>query len=61
MKSHVIECYKTGVVSHFEYPLPKPWGHVLNYEPLKSDNGKETLRRAMREQVLNRKMIGGPV
>ena len=23
MKTHVLECFKTGFVSHFEYPLPK--------------------------------------
>ena len=60
MKAHVLECFKTGFVSHFEYPLPEPWGHVVNYEPLKSDTGKEILRRAMRKQVLQGKMIGGP-
>ena len=24
MKDHVLECYKAGFVSHFEYPLPEP-------------------------------------
>ena len=60
MKDHVIQCCKTGFVSHFEYPEPEPWGHVQNYEPLTSRQGRLVFTKAMREQVLLGKMIGGP-
>ena len=60
MNSHVMECFKTGFVSHFEYPLPEPWGSVENYEPLRSRKGRVMLRRAMSKQVAEGKMIGGP-
>ena len=60
MKTHVLACFETGFVSHFEYPLPKAWGHVDNYEPVKSEKGQEILRQAMRKQVEKGKMIGGP-
>ena len=58
--SHVLECFSTGFVSHLEYHLTEPWGHVVNYDPLKTARGREVLRNAMREQVLCGKMIGGP-
>ena len=60
MKPHVLECFETGFVSHFEYPLPEPWGSVENYEPLLSKKGREMLQRAMSKQVEEGKMIGGP-
>ena len=60
LKAHVLDCFETGFVSHFEYPLPSAWGHVENYDPLKSEEGQEILRRAMRKQVVEGKMIGGP-
>ena len=60
MREHVLECLKTGFVSHFDYPEPEPWGHVENYDPLRSLRGKATLTEAMKKQVLLGKMIGGP-
>ena len=60
MKEHVLKCFETGFVSHFEYPTPKPWGHVDNYDPLRSSSGKSALRAAMKKQVLQGKIIGGP-
>ena len=57
---HVLGCFETGFVSHLEYNLPEPWGHVTNYPPLTSARGKEVLRTAMKKQVLLDKMIGGP-
>ena len=46
--------------SQFEYPHPPPWGHVENYPPLLSVPGRQKLREAMKKQVLQGKMIGGP-
>ena len=60
MKDHVLECFETGFVSHFEYPVPEPWGHVENYEPLTSYQGRVALTNAMKSQVVQGKMIGGP-
>ena len=60
MKAHVLECFATGFVSHFEYQPPEEWGHVDNYEPLRDRVGQEALRKAMRKQVLLGRMIGGP-
>ena len=60
MKDHVLECFETGFVSHFEYPVPEPWGHVENYEPLTSYQGRVALTNAMKSQLVQGKMIGGP-
>ena len=59
MKEHVMKAFATGFVSHFEYPCPKAWGSVSNYPPLKTPNGREKFRQAMKEQVIAGKMIGG--
>ena len=60
MKEHVIECFKTGFISHFEYPPPEPKGHVDNYDPLRTPKDRAVLTEAMKKQVILRKMIGGP-
>ena len=60
LTDHVLECFATGFVSHFEYALPPAWGHVHNYAPLTSVEVMKVLRCAMRKQVLLGKMIGGP-
>ena len=49
----------TGFVSHFEYPQPKPWGHVQNHPLVRTPEGSAKLRAAMGKQVLAGKMIGG--
>ena len=60
MKNHVLECFETGFVSHFEYRCPEPWGHVANYEPLRAEEERRVLTEAMKKQVVLGKMIGGP-
>ena len=60
MKEHILKCFKTGLISHFEYKEPAPWVHVKNYGPLTSAHGKKAMREAMKKQVLEGKMIGGP-
>ena len=60
LKEHILECFETGFVSHFEYRVPVPFGHVVNYEPLTSNSGREALTNAMKAQVVQGKMIGGP-
>ena len=59
MKAHVLEEMATGFVSHFEYPPPEPWGTVCNYPPLTCPEGRAKFRSAMRQQVIEGKMIGG--
>ena len=59
-KSHVLESLATGFRSRFEYSPPPPWGQVANYSPLNSASGSQKLREAMRAQVIQGKMIGGP-
>ena len=59
MKEHVLAGFATGFVSHFEYPLPKPWGHVPNYPLVSSPQGIEKFRAAMNKQILAGNMIGG--
>ena len=59
IKNHVLEEFATGFVSHFEYPVPEPWGSVSNYPPLKTPQGATRFRQAMEEQVRAGKMIGG--
>ena len=58
-KEHVMANFATGFVSHFEYPLPKPWGHVHNYPLVGSPQGKDKLRAALNKQIITGKMIGG--
>ena len=60
MKAHVLAGFATGFVAHFEYPLPKPWGSDKNYPPVDSERGRRNLTTAMKEQILEGKMIGGP-
>lgn len=59
-KAHVLRSMEEGFRSQFEYPRPPPWGHVQNYPPLLSTHGQHKLREAMKIQVLQGKMIGGP-
>ena len=59
MKEHVLAGFATGFVSHFEYPLPKPWGHVQNYPLVSTPQGRMKLRATMAKQVLAGNMIGG--
>ena len=60
MKNHVMKCFATGFISHFEYDPPEPWGHVDNYKPLAGTDGETTLRKGMMKEVLAGRMIGGP-
>ena len=60
MKDHVIKCFATGFISHFEYDPPDPWGHVDNYTPLAGTEGEAVLRRAMMKEVVAGRMIKGP-
>ena len=60
MKNHVMKCFATGFISHFEYEPPQPWGHVENYKPVSGHEGEEVLRKAMRKEVQAGRMIGGP-
>ena len=59
MKEHVLAGFTSGFVCHFEYPLPEPWGHVQNYNLLKTPQGIAKFRDAMSKQVLSGNMIGG--
>ena len=59
LKEHILGCFETGFVSHFEYPPPEPWGTVPNYPPLTSPEGKTKFKLAMKKQVLEGRMIGG--
>ena len=59
MKNHILAEFATGFVSHFEYEIPEAWGSVTNYAPLTSAMGRQKFRAAMREQVLQGRMIGG--
>ena len=59
-KTRVIQSLATGFKSEFEYSPPAPWGHVSNYGPVNTKEGSIKLREAMKEQVLQGKMIGGP-
>ena len=59
-KTHVMKCFATGFISHFEYSPPEPWGHVHNYQPLAGVEGEAVLRKAMRKEVEAGHMIGGP-
>ena len=59
-KRKVLRSFATGFESRFEYPPPKRWGHVVNYNPLREENGIKTLRSCMKKQVLAGKVIGGP-
>ena len=60
MKDHVMKCFQTGFISHFEYDPPAPWGHVDNYSPLSGSEGRAVLREGMKKEVLGGRMIGGP-
>ena len=60
MKDHVMKCFATGFISHFEYDAPDPWGHVENYKPVAGPKGEEVLRNKMKKEVLGGRMIGGP-
>ena len=60
MKEHVMNCFATGFISHFEYEPPEPWGHVENYQPVSGSEGEETIRNKMRKEVCGGRMIGGP-
>ena len=60
LKSHVLECFATGFISHFEYPPPAPWGHVENYALVKDPEGVKALRKRMKKEVLGGRIIGGP-
>ena len=60
LKSHILECFTTGFISHFEYPPPTPWGHVENYALVKDPEGVRALRKKMKQEVLGGRMIGGP-
>ena len=60
MKTHVLAGFATGFVAHFEYPLPKPQGSVENYPKLISPLGRKNFSFAMKEQILQGKMICGP-
>ena len=59
-KAHVLKSMEEGFRSRFEYPHPPPWGHVQNYPALLSTQGRQKLREAMKTQVLQGKMLGGP-
>ena len=60
MKDHVMNCFATGFISHFEYEAPEPWGHVLNYQPVSGPEGRKTIRNRMKKEVCGGRMIGGP-
>ena len=60
MKQHVLECFATGFVSHFEYKPPRPWGSVHNYHPITDTIGTEKFRCAMEKEIRGGRMIGGP-
>ena len=51
-KDHVLQCFATGFISHFEYDPPPPWGHVTNYDPIKDSAGARFLRQRMKSEVL---------
>ena len=51
-KRKILKSFATGFESRFEYSPPKPWGHVVNYNPLRDKNGIDTLRNCMKEEVL---------
>ena len=59
-KAHVLRSMKEGFRSRFEYPHPPPWGQVESFPPLLSIQGRQKLREAMKNQVLQGKMLGGP-
>ena len=59
MKEHVMAGFATGFVSHFEYEPPEPWGHVSNYPPVTTPQGRSKLRATLNKQILAGKMIGG--
>ena len=59
IKEHVLAEFATGFVSHFEYPVPEPWGSVQNYPPVRTPEGAQRFREAMAKQVVAGKMIGG--
>ena len=59
-KAHVLRSMEEGFRSRFEYPHPTSWGHVENYPPLLSIQGRKKLREAMKNQVLQGKILGGP-
>ena len=60
MKQHVLECFETGFVSHFDYDPPEPWETVSNYQPLIDPVGTRKFRSAMEKEVREGRMIGGP-
>ena len=60
MKEHVMNCFATGFISHFEYEPPGPWGHVENYQPVCGAEGRMIIRNKMRKEVCGGRMIGGP-
>ena len=60
LKDHVLKCFGTGFISHFEYTPPVPWGHVENQTPLHDAAGSKVLRERMREEVIQGRMLGGP-
>ena len=51
LKNHVMKCFATGFISHFEYDPPEPRGHVNNCEPLAGTEGETVLREAVRKEV----------
>ena len=57
LNEHVMANFATGFVSHFEYLLPIPWGHV--YPLVCSPQGKTKLRVALTKHIATGKMIGG--
>ena len=60
LKNHILECFATGFISHFEYSPPVPWGHVENYSLVKDAIGSKILRERMEKEVRCGRMIGGP-
>ena len=59
-KAHVLENFRCGFASQFEYKPPVAWGHVNNYPPLLDNVGRGKFRREMHKQIIAGKMIGGP-
>ena len=60
LKDHILDCFATGFISHFEYSPPIPWGHVENYALVKDREGSNILRERMGKEVRCGRMIGGP-
>ena len=60
LKDHILQCFATGFISHFEYPPPDPWGSVSNYNPVRDAQGAQVLREKMKKEVCEGRMLGGP-